>query len=171
MNLYLDFDGVIADTITVTYKMIEELGIDIRDSDKVRDFYINLNWFDLLNDAKQINNSVECIKQLQKSNLYYLSILTTVHSNDEVIAKNRYIERNNLQIPIIAVPVGKSKDEVVDAKGSILVDDFNGNLYSWEKAGGIAVKFSNKSSDKFNTISSLSELNNEVFVKKLVKNR
>ena len=31
MNLYLDFDGVIADTIKVTYKIIRQKGIDLTD--------------------------------------------------------------------------------------------------------------------------------------------
>lgn len=171
MNLYLDFDGVIVDTISITYKMIEDTGIDLKDSEKVKDFYINLNWFKLLNEAKQINNSFECIRELQKTNLYSMSILTTVHSKDEIIAKNMYIKKNNLDIPVITVPVGNSKNEMVDAKDSILVDDYNGNLYAWEKAGGIAIKFSKKKSDKFITISSLDELKNEIFVKKLVKQR
>ena len=35
MNLYLDFDGVIADTIKVTYKIIRQKGIDLTDKEKV----------------------------------------------------------------------------------------------------------------------------------------
>ena len=55
MNLYLDFDGVIADTISVTYKKIEELGIDLKDVDKVSKFYRELDWFYLLSTVGQIN--------------------------------------------------------------------------------------------------------------------
>ena len=39
MNLYLDFDGVIADTIKVTYKIIRQKGIDLTDKEKVFEFY------------------------------------------------------------------------------------------------------------------------------------
>lgn len=34
MDLYLDFDGVLLDTINVSYKMMEELGIDLKDRQK-----------------------------------------------------------------------------------------------------------------------------------------
>ena len=44
MNLYLDFDGVIADTIKVTYKIIRQKGIDLTDKEKVFEFYKNLDW-------------------------------------------------------------------------------------------------------------------------------
>ena len=39
MNLYLDFDGVIVDSIRVTYKMLEEKGISVEDTSKVQEFY------------------------------------------------------------------------------------------------------------------------------------
>ena len=40
-NLYIDFDGVIMDTITNSYKMIKELGIDLNDSEKDMIKYYN----------------------------------------------------------------------------------------------------------------------------------
>ena len=169
MNLYLDFDGVIADTIVVTYKMIEERGIDINDRPKVCEFYRTLNWFNLLSNIDQINNSIKYIKKLQSSGLYNMAILTTVNSLEEISAKKEYIRKFGLNLPIISVPKGVSKSELVDAKQAILVDDYGGNLYPWEKAGGIGVKFSNKESNEFITISSLSELSNSKFVKKLIK--
>ena len=39
INLYIDFDGVIVDTINETYKMIEKLKINLNDSEKVINFY------------------------------------------------------------------------------------------------------------------------------------
>lgn len=44
-NLYIDFDGVICNTIEITYKMLDDLNIDTKDSDKVINFYKNLNWY------------------------------------------------------------------------------------------------------------------------------
>ncbi len=35
-QLYIDFDGVILDTMSKTYKVLEESGIDKNDYDKVR---------------------------------------------------------------------------------------------------------------------------------------
>ena len=43
-NIYIDFDGVIVDSIRVTYDMLERLEIDIKETEKVSEFYANLNW-------------------------------------------------------------------------------------------------------------------------------
>ncbi len=45
-KLYIDFDGVILDTINVTYKMIENLGLGT--PEEVKDFYYNLDWDHLI---------------------------------------------------------------------------------------------------------------------------
>ena len=54
MNLYLDFDGVIVDSIRVTYKMLEEKGISVEDTSKVQEFYRELDWFKLLDDISKL---------------------------------------------------------------------------------------------------------------------
>ena len=59
MNLYLDFDGVIVDSIKVTYKMMEEKGISIEDTPRVREFYRDLDWFKLLNNINQLSNLLD----------------------------------------------------------------------------------------------------------------
>ena len=169
INLYLDFDGVIADTIKVTYKMIEDAGININDYSRVCEFYKNLNWFDLLNNVNQINNSIQYIKQLENAGVYNLFILTTVNSLEEIKAKNEYIRQFGIMAPIISVPSGLKKSDWVNAQNNILVDDYSRNLIAWELSGGIGIKFSDKNCSEFITINSLNELNAEQFVKKLKK--
>lgn len=171
MNLYLDFDGVIVDSIKVTYKMMEEKGISIEDTPRVREFYRDLDWFKLLNNINQLSNSIRCIKKLQEEGTYNLYILTTVNSLDEIEAKLNYVRGFGLNIPIISVPKGVNKNDVVEAKNNILVDDYSGNLYAWESAGGIGVKFSeeNKKQQGFITVNSLGELNHTKFMKRLIK--
>lgn len=170
MNLYLDFDGVIADTIKPTYKMLEDEGISLNDKERVSKFYKELNWFELLKKVGELNNSISDIKMIKRSDLYKLYILTTVNSLDEISAKINFIRSNNLDIPLISVPKGTDKSKLVSAKGSILVDDYSGNLSSWEKDGGIGVKFDEeKESDKYITIKALKELKEDKFIKKLIK--
>ena len=170
MNLYLDFDGVIVDSIRVTYKMLEEKGISVEDTSKVQEFYRELDWFKLLDDISQINNSIKNIKILLKNEVYNLYILTTVNSLKELEAKVKYLRSFGLNIPVIAVPKGVNKSELVDAKNSILVDDYSGNLYPWEKAGGIGVKFTEKVKEQsFISVNSLGELNQPQFMKRLIR--
>ena len=54
INLYIDFDGVIVDTINETYKMIEKLKINLNDSEKVINFYKEFDWDKLLSNTKKL---------------------------------------------------------------------------------------------------------------------
>lgn len=61
----------------------------------------------------------------------------------------------------MSVPSGIEKSVLVNPKNSILVDDYRGNLISWQNSGGIPVKFANEISSEFITINTL-----EVFTEK-----
>lgn len=160
-NLYIDFDGVISDTIEVTYKMMQESGIDKTDSKKVSEFYKSLDWVKLLDETPLINNSMEKIEKLILSNKFDVAILTHVTSEKEAVAKIKYIRKFLKTITIIPVPKEVSKTETVCAKDSILVDDFKGNLKEWEESGGTGVRFSkNKKESNYIDISDLEELLN-----------
>ena len=55
-KLYIDFDGVILDTIKVTYEMIEKLGLGT--PEEVSEFYYNLDWNHLIKQTPEINDSI-----------------------------------------------------------------------------------------------------------------
>lgn len=141
-NLYIDFDGVIVDTIRVTYDMLDRLEVDKTDFSKMSEFYSNLNWKQLLSLTSIINDSFNCIKKLYESNKFNIAILTHVNSLDEAVAKINYIRKYFNDVTIIPVPREIAKTKMCLTKDSILVDDFSGNLEEWEKAGGVGVKFS-----------------------------
>lgn len=141
-NLYIDFDGVVVDTIRVTYDMLDRLGIDRSDFEKMSEFYYNLNWKQLLSLTPIINDSFNCIEKILRSNKFNISILTHVNSLDEAIAKINYIRKYIKNITIIPVPREISKTKMIDAKDAILVDDYSGNLKEWEASGGISIQFS-----------------------------
>lgn len=141
INLYLDFDGVIKDTIKVSYKMMEKLGISLNDKSSIIKFYQDINWHELLKNSDELNNAFCYIDKIIKEEIYKPYILTTVNSLEEMIAKTNYIRTKNEEITIICVPNGIEKNEIVNASGSILVDDYSKNLSNWEKAGGIGIKF------------------------------
>lgn len=148
-NLYIDFDGVISDTIEVTYKMIEEENVS---KENINLFYQNLDWQNLLEKTPLINNSMIKIEKIIETNKYDVAILTHVTSQKEAVAKIHFIRRYLPDITIIAVPKEVSKTQMVSARNSILVDDFTGNLDEWAENGGIGIKFSkiNKKSKYLN---------------------
>ena len=154
-KLYLDCDGVILDTINMSYKMIKNKGLT--NEKDIEHFYKNLSWEELIIEAGEINNSIEKIKELTK--VYDVEILTHVNSDGEIIAKLNYFNEVLPEVKVIAVPKEIKKADAVDPTGNILVDDFLGNLDYWHEKGGISIKFSDSGKKCiYQTITDLSEL-------------
>ena len=57
-NLYIDFDGVILDTMSRTYEEMKKIGIDKNDQEEVMEFFRKVNWQELINNTKPINDSI-----------------------------------------------------------------------------------------------------------------
>lgn len=140
-NLYIDFDGVIMNTIEVSYKMMEEKNIDLNNRKAVENFYQNTDWEKLLNKSIEINNAWGNIKELLECDKFDVSILTHVNSLKETEEKVKIIRKHFRDITIIPVPKAISKTEMLKAEDAILVDDYVDNLVEWKKAGGIGVRF------------------------------
>ncbi len=141
-NLYIDFDGVIMDTIGVTYDMLDRLEVDRKDPDKMKEFYSNLNWKQLLTLTPIINDGYNCLKKIFASNKFNVAILTHVNSLDEAVAKINHIRKYFKDVTIIPVPREISKTKICLSKDAILIDDYSGNLKEWESEGGIGIQFS-----------------------------
>ena len=164
-NLYIDFDGVIMNTIEITYLELKELNLDFKnidDQEKVREYYMTIDWKHLLNEkASIINNAMDCIKNIISSNKFNVSILTHILSLDEAVEKVNYIRKYFEDITVIPVPKTISKTKMVHTEGAILIDDYSGNLREWEEEGGIGIKFSIAEEDEeFETISRLDQILN-----------
>ncbi len=143
-NLYIDFDGVIMDTIDKIYQMIEEEHIDKTNNDELRTFYENINWKKLLSETEEINGSIEKVKKLNDSKKFNVAILTHINSLNEAVEKVKFIRKFYDDITVIPVPKAISKTKMVHTKDAILVDDYTGNLVEWKGEGGIGIKFSLK---------------------------
>lgn len=141
-NMYIDFDGVVLDTIETTYEMLAKVNIDKNNEEEVRHFYSNLDWEHVINSSSEINNSISAIQKIIDSKLYNISILTHVNSLPEAVAKVKFIRNHFKDITIIPVPKALSKTNMVNSAGAVLIDDFSGNLSEWERAGGFSVRFS-----------------------------
>ena len=145
-NLYIDFDGVIMDTINVTYKELKDL--EISDNDQIQKYYKDINWEDLLKRTPQINDSFNCIQKIIDTNIFDVAILTHVNSLKEAVDKIHHIRKYLKHITVIPVPKIISKTKIVNAENAILVDDYCENLRQWEKAGGVGIRFSTKLNGK-----------------------
>ena len=63
-NLYIDFDGVIMNTIDITYNDMIKKGINQDSQEEVRNYYANLNWSKLLEEAEIINDGINAINNI-----------------------------------------------------------------------------------------------------------
>lgn len=157
LKLYLDFDGVILDTAEIADKKMIDL--NLTEIDEIENYYKNIDWYLLMKEAKQINNSLANIKKLIDSNLYDVEILTHVNSEVERKLKEEYINKYFPKLKIISVSKEIEKCDAVIPENSILVDDYIENLHKWQDKGGIPIKFSDKGkSCKYKSISNLSKL-------------
>ena len=140
-NLYIDFDGVIMDTIPPLYKAIEENGVDLENAKEVQRVISKFDFKTILTEDNIINNAFEAIRDLIKCGKYNVSILTHINSLEEGIDKTKFVRRYLRDITMILVPKQISKTQMVRTRDAILVDDFPGNLDEWTLHGGIGVKF------------------------------
>ncbi len=158
-NLYIDFDGVIMNTIEITYEDMNKKNINQANQIEVRNYYKNIDWQDLLKRSHVINDGINCIKLLIESDKYEVSILTHINSLHEAVEKIKYIRKYFKDITIIPVPRELSKTDMVHVEGSILIDDYAGNLSEWKEKGGIAIRFSEKLHGKgFTVIDKLDQI-------------
>ena len=158
-QLYIDFDGVILDTITKTYKVLKEQNIDTNDQEKVTEFYRNLDWKKLIEETEQINDSINEIKKICASKKFNVYILTHVNSTNEMIEKIKYLHRKLPLVTVVSVPKEIAKTEVVNPSAAILIDDYSGNIKEWQKKLGIGIKFVRKhEGSEYPEITHLSEV-------------
>lgn len=159
-NLYIDFDGVILDTITPVYNLAKKLNIDVKTQTKeIGLLYSKIDWETLIEESEELSNSINSIKKLKESKKFNISILTHINSLKEAKAKIEFI--NNLfdDLTIIPVPKSCSKTMMTQTKNAILVDDYSGNLREWEAEGGIGVKYTREYEEcEFKNVTSLEEL-------------
>ena len=159
INLYIDFDGVILDTIPLFYDLGGNRNIkDLSEKELLKHFE-NFPWESLDLDSLILNDSLECIKKIEKTKKFNISILTHVNSLKEGVVKIRYLRRYFKDITILLCPKEISKTKMVHTKDAILVDDYSGNLEEWEKEIGMPIKFSTKKKhEKYQTINRLDQL-------------
>lgn len=147
-NLYIDFDGVLMDTVTTSYRLLDEQKVDRTNDEEMLKFYETLNWEEVIEVTPILNDSINRLRKIKDSKRFNISILTHVNSLQEIIEKVKFIRKYFHDITVIACPKQISKTQMVHVKDAILIDDWHVNLEEWEKAGGIGIHFSSTYKNK-----------------------
>ncbi|NMA50415.1 MAG: hypothetical protein GX951_00995 [Mollicutes bacterium] len=121
--------------------------------------YTNIHqeeWDYIIREASSINNSVEIIRELE-SLKKKIAILTKIHTLNEMKVKIEYLrEHRKIYCPVIFVPPGIKKHNVVIPNGQILIDDLKKNVRLWNENGGNGLLFDkNLSNDTDGKVKSL----------------
>ena len=136
---FIDLDGVILDSQERMLEKKEEAGFLNHEDPTEFDNYFKIvddlvgEWDYILGEAKPINNSIEIIKELE-SMKKRIAILTKI--NIEILRS-----KQNIYVPIIFVPPGIEKHEIVIPNGQILIDDSRRNIYGWNNHYGNGILF------------------------------
>lgn len=133
--IYIDFDGVLVDTP----RLINE---EIRVNGNSDDVCKNFPWEYFLQNCNEIENNFSYIMKIAKK--YKVKILTHVYSDKEQFEKEKYILNKLHGIEVITVPYFIEKNNIVNPKGNILIDDYENNINKWINSGGIGIYMSDE---------------------------
>ncbi len=154
-KIFIDFDGVLYDT---------EARIQIKKNacnTNWTDFLETLDWYELLEEAKEINNAISYLLEAQSKKEKDIAILTKVHTILEMEAKVKKIRDNGVELPILFVPPSIKKSQIYTPNNhSILIDDSIKNLVDWEQSGGKGIYFNENCEEslEFETINTLKRI-------------
>ncbi len=159
---YIDLDGVILDSEERMLERKDNAGFHNHKDEKEFDdyfYYTNIyqeEWDYIIREANSINNSVEIIRKLESLKMK-IAILTKIHTLNEMKVKVEDLrEHRKIFCPVIFVPPGVKKHNVVTPNGQILVDDSQKNIRLWNENGGKGLVFDKNLSDNTNdTVKSL----------------
>ena len=144
---FIDFDGVILDSEERMLERKYDLGFRNHKNKSEFDAYFKYTnihpeeWEYILKEAKPINNSVEIIKELERLRRK-IAILTKIHTLQEMKVKTEVLrEFLNILCPVIFVPPGVKKHQVVIPNPQLLIDDSRKNIKRWIGNGGKGLIF------------------------------
>lgn len=154
-KIFIDFDGVIFDT---------EKRVVERKNQKVdmgwNEFFEELDWFQLLEESKVINDAIDYILEGQARSKQ-LFILTKIHTLLEMEAKVKALRERKVEVPILFVPPHAEKSQIyLPNNGEILIDNDIKNLIDWQQKGGNGIYFNEnlESVEQFETVNTLSKI-------------
>ena len=162
LPVFIDFDGVILDTMREAKILLEKnhnLNLETSNRDNkieqeiISNFFKTLDWNYLLNETKEINESIKFLKLIKESKIYNPTIYSAVNSFYEAKQKHNYIEDkvHNINHQFVMAHTPK----ICEDKNSILIDDDNFNLDNWK---GYPIHFDSTIKSIYPNINDLGEL-------------
>ena len=144
---FIDFDGVILDSEERMLDRKYDLGFhDHKNKSEFEQYfeYTKLHpeeWDYIIREAKSINNSVEIIRELENLKKK-IAILTKIHTIYEMEVKTDVLRDDVKSLcPLIFVPPGFKKHQVVIPNNQLLIDDSKRNIARWIENGGEGLIF------------------------------
>ena len=142
MKKYVDFDGVIFDSLCLLFDE-EYRSLKVTDETEKIKYIQNKDWNLILEKSGIINDAINILKELKG-----VSILTKVNSlENEATAKIKKIRSLGLENELILAPYTVNKTDIVNPIGNILIDDTLAVLDDWKEKGGIAIFFNKDNLD------------------------
>ena len=151
--IFFDYDGVLGNTEIGLFDEYERLK-KIRPELTHVAYLRAMDWGSWLRKAGPKKDAFTTLKSYDPS---VAAILTRCWSTMEAIEKICYIRENGVQNPIIIVPGGLKKTELVCPKGHLLVEDQLGNAKDWLERGGAALMLDQGPFEECPTIHSIEE--------------
>ena len=150
IDCYFDCDGVLFDTIKVSF---EELGLDYKNipidpnvQKGLSEYYKKVDWLDLLNRSGEINGSCKKLLILKNLNIFKnIAVATHRHSYlNEGVSKKQVFSEKAKGITVFDIPYKIPKEVALNSINNILVDDSKTKITSWVNSGGIGVLFNDE---------------------------
>ena len=78
-RLYIDFDGVVMDTIPLLYNELEKNGVSLDNEEKIALIFSHFDFAEIIKDKNILNDSIDCINKLLDSKRFEMSFLSHVN--------------------------------------------------------------------------------------------
>lgn len=144
-SLYVDFDGVLFDTITYAFLEMKRLGIDITNQDKITEYFKKVNWNYLIEQGGILNDSIQKLEILMDSQEFErVEVATHRCSYNEGVVKTNDLKTRIPNLKVTTIPKKIEKHYALKAQDNILIDDAKEKIINWINDGGIGILFSQK---------------------------
>lgn len=144
-NLYIDFDGVLFDTIKVAFDDMKKIGVDITNQEEITEYFVNVDWQNLIEKAGVLNDSIKKLEIIIESKEFErVEIATHRCSYNEGVVKTNDLKSRIPDLKVTTIPKKIQKHYALKAENNILIDDDIKKILAWINDGGIGILFSEK---------------------------